>query len=128
MYIVLTNSSPYFAIYNNEIQLRDNLSEFLDIYKDHFEYANINYRNMSFNEIVLFAIQIGQKVINENMNYGIIQIIKGMPFENLPELQMNNVDSVFATPINEMDVSGSRELKNETIVILQTREMDESEF
>lgn len=86
---------------------------------------------MSFNELVLFAIQIGQKVINENMNFGIIQIIKGVPFENLPELQMNNLDSVFATPISspiEMDVYGSRELKSETIVILQTREMDESEF
>lgn len=135
MFIVLTNSAPYYSMYDNEIQLRDNLIEYLDTYREVYrelyrDYVNIDYRKMSFNEIVLFAIKIGQLVINENMNYGIIQIIKGMPFEHLPELQMNNIDSVFATPISSPIILQSHEMEyvDSGIVILQSREMDETEF
>lgn len=145
MFVVLRNSAPYYSMYDNETQLKDDLIVFLDLYREKFGYSHINYRDLNIDEIVSFSMEVGQEVINHNLNYGIIQIIKGAPFNDdddeniddvstsstlsteiwdLPEIQMNNIQSVPGTPY-ETPLETIPTNVVEPVIILESREMDD---
>jgi hypothetical protein len=150
MFVVLRNSAPYYSMYDNETQLKDDLVVFLDLYREKFGYSHINYRDFNIDEIVSFSMEVGQEVINHNLNYGIIQIIKGTPFQgvpfnddddeniddvstsstlsteiwDLPEIQMNNIHSVPGTPY-ETPLETIPTNVVEPVIILESREMDD---
>jgi hypothetical protein len=144
MFVVLRNSAPYYSMYDNETQLKDDLIVFLDLYREKFGYSHINYRDFNIDEIVSFSMEVGQEVINHNLNYGIIQIIKGAPYNDddeniddvstsstlsteiwdLPEIQMNNIQSVPGTPY-ETPLETIPTNVVEPVIILESREMDD---
>lgn len=153
MFVVLRNSAPYYSMYDNETQLKDDLIVFLDLYREKFGYSHINYRDFNIDEIVSFSMEVGQEVINHNLNYGIIQILKGAPYNDddaetmeeendddmsttttqstlsteiwdLPEIQMNNIQSVPGTPY-ETPLETIPTNVVEPVIILESREMDD---
>ena len=152
MFVVLRNSAPYYSTYDNENELRDDLVVFLDLYRERYGYSHINYREFDTNEIVSFAMEVSQEVIDNGLNYGIVQIIRGAPIDfddnmstvtngteateateakdlwDLPEIQMTNLTSAvgtpYETPLNTPSAERSPIIP-EPLVILESREMDE---
>lgn len=127
MFVVLRNSAPYYSIYDNENELKDDLVIFLDVYQERYGYSHINYRGFDIEELVSFATEVSQEVINHGLEFGIVQIIKGTPLAesddnmstvtnatsnthhtheaheaediwDLPEIQMTNLNSAVGTP------------------------------
>jgi hypothetical protein len=127
MFVVLRNSAPYYSIYDNEIQLKNDLIVFLDFYREQFGYYHINYRDMNIDEIVSFSMELSQELIVNGFDYGIVQIIKGISIYSDNDDHMSiTSDNLWDLPEDNNNLPLPR-IPEDSIIILESREMEANE-